>query len=434
MRTGRWALVALGISCALLGCKSERAGIVVDESGKPIAQAMVWVADRQSRIFRTQSDENGYFTYAEMAGDRLYVTVDADGRQQVTRRHGNAQPFRLLPDTTSDADDDGLSAQEEAALGTNPWWPDTDEDGLPDGLEARVLYPVPLVAMNGNPLRKNLYVEVDWFDEYPDTRLTDVATGILKRAFARAPISNPDGSQGIIATVDRGEFGGGSGTAQTMVQARENIFYHAISHVMLDGIFGYADIEGRLHEFKGDFSLFGPAEGIVEAIVWMHELGHNLGLLHGGDDWVLCKPNYLSVMNYNPFMTLSFSYSRGSLPPLDEERLDERAGLGWGAVDWNGNYKIDAEPLSAEIGGVTPANLVHWALNMINVASLPPDLRYALGDGRCDEVPNTTIYRDHDDWAVIGPRLDNDLISAHAQNRYCSHAGRGRAAGRMAWD
>ena len=30
----------------------------------------------------------------------------------------------------------------------------------------------------------------------------------------------------------------------------------------------------------------------------MHELGHNLGLDHGGADGINCKPNYLSVMNY----------------------------------------------------------------------------------------------------------------------------------------
>ncbi len=30
----------------------------------------------------------------------------------------------------------------------------------------------------------------------------------------------------------------------------------------------------------------------------MHELGHNLGLRHGGMDDLNCKPNYLSVMNY----------------------------------------------------------------------------------------------------------------------------------------
>lgn len=32
---------------------------------------------------------------------------------------------------------------------------------------------------------------------------------------------------------------------------------------------------------------------------FMHELGHNLGLRHGGGDHTNYKPNYLSVMNYN---------------------------------------------------------------------------------------------------------------------------------------
>ncbi|MFJ9521711.1 CARDB domain-containing protein [Kitasatospora sp. NPDC101801] len=31
----------------------------------------------------------------------------------------------------------------------------------------------------------------------------------------------------------------------------------------------------------------------------MHELGHNLGLAHGGDETHNCKPNYVSVMNYD---------------------------------------------------------------------------------------------------------------------------------------
>ena len=30
----------------------------------------------------------------------------------------------------------------------------------------------------------------------------------------------------------------------------------------------------------------------------MHELGHTLGLQHGGADDVNLKPNYLSVMSY----------------------------------------------------------------------------------------------------------------------------------------
>ena len=35
-----------------------------------------------------------------------------------------------------------------------------------------------------------------------------------------------------------------------------------------------------------------------DALLFIHELGHNLGLKHGGTDNLNYKPNYLSVMNY----------------------------------------------------------------------------------------------------------------------------------------
>src|SRR5207249_8343742 len=80
----------------------------------------------------------------------------------------------------------------------------------------------------------------------------------------------------------------------------------------------------------------------------MHELGHNLGLRHGGVDNINCKPNYQSVMNY----TLQFSntitgrpldYSRqllgvlittpsGVVTGLNEASLDETKGVGGSTV------------------------------------------------------------------------------------------------------
>jgi beta-propeller repeat-containing protein len=42
----------------------------------------------------------------------------------------------------------------------------------------------------------------------------------------------------------------------------------------------------------------------------MHELGHNLGLQHGGGDEVQYKPNYASVMNY--------AFQLGGIPPVDQ--------------------------------------------------------------------------------------------------------------------
>src|SRR3954464_790339 len=67
----------------------------------------------------------------------------------------------------------------------------------------------------------------------------------------------------------------------------------------------------------------------------MHELGHTLGLGHGGGDGVNCKPNYLSVMNYlfqfpygNEDPNRPLDYSRVALPALNEASLDEPGGVG----------------------------------------------------------------------------------------------------------
>ncbi len=68
----------------------------------------------------------------------------------------------------------------------------------------------------------------------------------------------------------------------------------------------------------------------------MHELGHGLGLFHGGDDpFGNYEPNYLSIMSY-AFQTRglriggsdgNFDYSRFVLPVLDEDALDETVGI-----------------------------------------------------------------------------------------------------------
>ena len=67
----------------------------------------------------------------------------------------------------------------------------------------------------------------------------------------------------------------------------------------------------------------------------MHELGHNLGLRHGGEDHTQWKPNYTSVMNY-AFQTRGlfiggtgghYDYSQYDLPDLNENSLDETTGI-----------------------------------------------------------------------------------------------------------
>jgi hypothetical protein len=84
-----------------------------------------------------------------------------------------------------------------------------------------------------------------------------------------------------------------------------------------------------------------------------HELGHNLGLDHGGDEACNYKPNYSSVMNYryefqgvdthctgagDPTGNATLDYSHGDRLTLDENNLDETAGMCTNItvpVDWN---------------------------------------------------------------------------------------------------
>ncbi|QLG88003.1 lamin tail domain-containing protein [Chitinibacter bivalviorum] len=111
----------------------------------------------------------------------------------------------------------------------------------------------------------------------------------------------------------------------------------------------------------------------MQAATIMHELGHNLGLNHGGGDGINYKPNYLSVMNYlyslygtgsgsdsfrqrylgrlNNTDPCSYSngpcaanmplnFSDGSGGNLNEADLsDTQTGIGRGLVnlDWNNN-------------------------------------------------------------------------------------------------
>ena len=102
----------------------------------------------------------------------------------------------------------------------------------------------------------------------------------------------------------------------------------------------------------------GSTDPWMQAGTFMHELGHTLGLQHGGGDLTNRKPNYLSVMNYD-FQKAGlriggqdghFDYSQTKLADLDESALSEGAGLGAAAAGFQTLYRVSTlDPITFEI-------------------------------------------------------------------------------------
>ena len=97
-----------------------------------------------------------------------------------------------------------------------------------------------------------------------------------------------------------------------------------------------------------------PILGHLAIEAFCHELGHNLGLGHGGDSACNGKANYPSIMNYrhayfgidvdcDDLPADALDYSRGDRVLLNENALDEANGVCGGFwVDWNMDGNVTA--------------------------------------------------------------------------------------------
>jgi len=113
----------------------------------------------------------------------------------------------------------------------------------------------------------------------------------------------------------------------------------------------------------------------LQAGTLMHELGHNLGLRHGGSDDTNCKPNYLSVMSYTRqssdfIYNRNLDYSGVALPNLDERT---QANGGTGLNEGNGIGDVltghgTTQGLKTTVGGFDINNvpytpIIQWTSN-----------------------------------------------------------------------
>jgi hypothetical protein len=321
----------------------------------------------------------------------------------------------------ADSDHDGLPDWAEtntgtyvnaARAGTDPNTADTDSDGIVDGDEVLgTAGGVNLPAMGANPLHRNVFVEADGYEHanYPcgvaySTRPAAAVFKRIRTAFASSPVTNPDGTTGLDLIVDYGQggaFTGGNAIAGdgvlsgaidgdfTAVKAanfasnRRPLFHYAlfVAEWGANPASGVAEEDGNdlIVALPPCYNISGTAPHDDQlGNTFMHELGHNLGLQHGGTDDVGYKPDFNSVMNYqyqgdgvdtncDGQGDGLANYSSGQDITLNEADLDESKGVcGTSPIDWNHDGTI--------------SNHVAYDIN---------------GDGAL------TTYSDTDEWAQL---------------------------------
>jgi hypothetical protein len=346
-------------------------------------------------------------------------------------------------------------------------------------------YFLDLPQMGANPMHKDIFIHVDWLGPDPsvpdsDFKPTPRAIQLVVDAFAIAPLSNPDGKDGATLHVDYGPdsiMKPATGTTWSLLSRAGELPYKApIEPTAADfpytnwpeidaykhsyfgpakraGVFHYAlycDTYSRGAVNGGISRGFGTtdflvacgggrirvATSVIEASVFMHELGHNLGLHHGGDDDVNYKPNYVSIMNYRFEGTgLLFSggqramdYSRATLDKLDETQLNESVGINDPAghlTTWN-RYTRPSPNQCTEHEDTYfrlfyPDDALDWDCNGAVTPASPKVEADLNSDGRCVSAPadGTLHSAPGGDDVVIGP-----FITA-GPNRTCETTAKG---------
>lgn len=331
---------------------------------------------------------------------------------------------------------------------------DTDADGFFDCTEEEgtTFSGVDLYALGARKNQKDIFIEVDYMPSADNNvRPRRKALEKVKDAFKAKGINIHFDASSLFPNTEF-DLGGGSQVPlhecvtmdppragctdfytiknQNMDAQRLYSFHYMLFAVKEDveGVVGRAEIGGNdimitMGEWNNQDGTDFTENQIInlQASTIMHELGHNLGLRHGGNSDLNYKPNYLSVMNYlytnaglptigeregqryyeNKFFDplncfamdgspitnpntgnpdgFIIDFSTGESVSILERAVNESAGLGRvnsEAVDFNCNGEIDSETYS-------------W-IDMVNPENV-----------NGDEIIQFDLLTDYDDWSSI---------------------------------
>jgi YVTN family beta-propeller protein len=338
--------------------------------------------------FDSAWDSDDEFAVGDATGGRaediVVANTEGDGRIDILDRKG-AGLDEIDGSLSAYNDGDELTV---GAFGGG----DLDADGLPDrvelggiiGKDGEVIEEWNLDELGASPCRKDILVDVDYMhnnqtgaSEISHKPKADAIKNVVK-SFAAAPVAGVEdcpypgesSDSGIGLHVDpqdetdRVDYDATLDLPEDFNALKAEHFDKALDPFVHYNVWGsqydYRDegitTSGGLANFVPDgqdfvitlgaFANFGSET--EQAVDLMHELGHSIGLEHGGDVDVNCKPNYLSVMNYSfvydglvdavnggdPIV----DYSRDRLALLDEDELSEPDGI------------IDAGPVKTPLG------------------------------------------------------------------------------------
>ncbi|MGA2979627.1 MAG: hypothetical protein ABSD76_08555 [Terriglobales bacterium] len=322
---------------------------------------------------------------------------------------------------------DCKNPNKQISQGQVPVSMDNDTDGIPDAWESsgfEIEYPDgSKETLKSSPKQKDIYVFVAWMESATHTHEPDQdAINTVVSAFANAPTSNLDQSHGIHLHILKAHHPipeqamlGTWDNPQTynwksFDEIKASVFPHLtrtdgppLAQIMHFCLFAHdyssdhssgitKTIPGR--DFIVSLGGFTNQVGTpaMQAGTFMHELGHALGLRHGGNDDINYKPNYLSIMNY--------FFQLGGIP----ENGDSIYSYSSFQLDADEHHLSDIHALTSD------ATLAGYGSNFYCPSSEPSTAAYMTilsiygpVDWKCDRLAKTEVEADVNNDQEVTP-------------------------------